>query len=128
MRSADFLEVATYPKIAFTSSKAWRQGGRLIVQGVLDLHGRQRPLQITFDEAKGLNGAGTPTWAYKASLTINRQEFGIGADSVAAKISLKDDVKLNLLLVGFFADAQPEPEPKAPSKARAARTKGSSAR
>lgn len=117
LRSDDFFDAATFPKILFTSPKAWRQGDKIVVQGTLDMHGKKKELQIAFQEAKGLNGAGMSTWAYKASLPINRQEFGIGAESVAAKISLKDDVELNLLLVGFFDDPKPEPMKKAQAKA-----------
>ena len=119
LRGDDFLDIASFPKIVFTSSKAWRQGSQLIVQGQLALHGKTKDLQIAFDEAAGLNGAGSPTWSYKGSLPINRQEFGVGAASVAAKISLKDEVRLNLLLVGFFEDPQPEVEKKAPTKSKA---------
>lgn len=117
LRSDDFFDAATFPKILFTSAKAWRQGDKIVVQGTLDMHGKKKELQIAFQEAKGLNGAGMSTWAYKASLPINRQEFGIGAENVAAKISLKDDVELNLLLVGFFDDPKPEPVKKAQAKA-----------
>lgn len=113
LRTADFFDAARYPKIVFTSRKAWREGDKIQVQGVLNMHGVEKPLQITFTEATGLNGAGTPTWSYKATLPISRKDFGIGADSVAAKISLKDEVDLNLLLVGFFHDA-----PSAPAHAR----------
>ncbi len=112
LRTADFFDAAKYPKIVFTSEKAWRQGEAVVVQGNLDMHGVVKPLQISFTEAKGLNGAGMETWAYKAALPISRKDFGIGADSVAAKISLKDEVDLNLMLVGFFNDA-PAPAQKA---------------
>ena len=112
LRTEDFFDVARFPRIVFTSEKAWREGDKVVVQGNLDLHGVAKPLQITFTEATGLNGAGNPTWSYKASLPIKRSDFGIGADSVAAKISLKDEVDLNLLLVGFFSEAPAAPAPR----------------
>lgn len=84
------------------------------------MHGRKKDLQIEFKEATGLNGADMPTWSYKATLPLNRKDFWIGTDSVAAKISLKDEVQLDLLLVGFFDDPEPEPVKKAPAKARTA--------
>jgi len=115
LRTEDFFDVAKYPRIVFTSQKAWREGDKVVVQGYLDLHGVVKPLQITFTEATGLNGAGNPTWSYKASLPIKRSDFGIGADSVAAKISLRDEVDLNLLLVGFFNE---EPAALAPKRSR----------
>lgn len=117
LRTEDFFDVTAFPRIVFTSTKAWRKGSQIIVQGTLFMHGKTKDLQIAFEEAKGLNGAEMPTWSYKATLPINRQEFGIGAESVAAKISLKDDVQLDLLLVGFFGDPQPEAT-KAPGRAK----------
>lgn len=108
LRSDDFFDASAFPKIVFTSTTVRRNGNQIVVQGTLDMHGKKKDLQITFEEAKGLNGAGTPTWSYKATLPINRQDFDIGAESVAAKISLKDEVRLNLLLVGFFEDPKPE--------------------
>lgn len=111
LRSEDFFDAVKHPKIVFVSEKAWREGDKVIVQGTLDMNGVTKSLQITFTESTGLNGAGASTWAYKAALPINRKDFGIGADSVAAKISLKDEVQLNLLLVGFFNDAPATPAP-----------------
>ena len=60
---------------------------------------------LCFLPAFGKNGAGVDTWSYEASLWLKRSDFGIGADSIAAKLSLKDPVELNLMLVGFFHDA-----------------------
>ena len=77
-----------------------------MVAGTLDLHGVKKDLTLAFEPAFGQNGAGVDTWSYEASLGIHRSDFGIGADSVAAKLSLKDPVELNLMLVGFFHDAK----------------------
>ena len=121
LRGEDFFNVGSYPKIIFTSNKAWRQGDKIVVQGTLEMHGKARDLQISFQEAKGLNGADMPTWSYKATLPLKRSDFGIGAESVAAKIGLKDDNELDLLMVGFFNDPGP-PQPvkaKTHSKAKA---------
>ena len=106
LRTPDFFDVKRFPTIVFTSSKAWRQDGKVMVAGTLDLHGAKKNLTLAFDPAFGKNGAGVATWSYEASLKINRSDFGIGAESIAAKISLKDPVELNLMLVGFFHDAK----------------------
>lgn len=116
LRTSEFFDAAAFPKIIFTSTKAWRQEDKVVVHGILEMHGKKKDLQITFQEAKGLNGAEMPTWSYKATLPINRKDFWIGTDSVAAKISLKDEIQLDLLLVGFFND--PEPIGEAPVKTK----------
>ncbi len=117
LRSADFFDVARYPKITFTSREVHRDGDRVVVRGTLAMHGVTRDLDLSFVSAEGLNGAGTRTWSYRATLPLDRLDFGLGAESVAAKISLKRPVELDLLLVGFFEEA-PAPAKKPSSAAR----------
>ena len=105
LRTADFFDAAKYPRIVFASTKIWQEGAQLMVQGDLTLHGVTRSLTLPFTAAQGLNGAGSPTWSYRATLPLNRLDYGLGADSVAAKISLRNAVELDLLLVGFFQAA-----------------------
>lgn len=118
LKKPDFFDAAKYPKIVFTSSKVWKQGTQVMVQGTLDMHGVKKDLTIPFEPSFGKNGAGNDTWSYEGSLKINRNDFGIGAGSIAAKISLKDTVELNLQLVGFFHEKEAtKPVPaKAPVK------------
>ncbi len=110
LRTADFFDVAKYPKITFVSSAVKREGDKVMVHGTLQMHGASRELDLAFVAAEGMNGAGTRTWSYRATLPLDRLDFGVGAESVAAKISLKKQVDLELLLVGFFE------EPAAPAK------------
>lgn len=114
LRSADFFDVAKYPRITFTSSDVRREGDRLRVQGALQMHGISKNLTLFFEPAEGVNGAGAHTWSYRGTLSLDRLDFGVGAESVAAKISLKRQVELNLLLVGFFE--APAGSPRAPAK------------
>ena len=109
LRNPDFFDVSRFPKITFQSSQARREGDRILVKGTLTMHGISRELEIPFVAAEGRNGADMPTWSYRASLPLDRLAFSIGADSVAAKISLKKDVELNLMLVGFFEESAPQP-------------------
>lgn len=115
LRTADFFDATRFPKITFTSTRIWRDGGVLNVAGVLDLHGIRRELLIPFEANKGETGGGT-TYAYKGTLRIKRADFALG-EGIAASLSLKDEVELNLLLVGFF-DEKKTDAPKAPAKKR----------
>jgi polyisoprenoid-binding protein YceI len=110
LRTADFFDAAKYPKISFTSQEVRKEGDRLRVRGTLAMHGVTKDLELSFVAAEGMNGAGAHTWSYRATLPLDRLDFGVGAESVAAKISLKRQVELDLLLVGFFE------EPPAPAK------------
>lgn len=102
LRSADFFDAAKHPRITFVSREVRREGGRVLLRGTLTLHGTSRELDLPFVAAEGVNGAGVRTWSYRATLPLDRLDYGVGADSVAAKISLKRQVELDLLLVGFF--------------------------
>lgn len=109
LRTPDFFDAAKYPKITFTSKEIRKDGDRMVVRGTLAMHGVSKDLELPFVAAEGMNGAGVRTWSYRATLPLDRLDFGIGAESVAAKISLKRTVELDLLLVGFFE------EPTAPA-------------
>jgi len=119
LRSDDFFDAAKYPKITFTSKEVRREGDRVIVRGSLAMHGVTRELELPFVAAEGMNGADVRTWSYRATLPLDRLDYGVGADSVAAKISLKRQVELDLLLVGFFE--APSAKASVPKKASAAR-------
>jgi polyisoprenoid-binding protein YceI len=106
LRTPDFFDAAKYPTITFTSSDVKKAGDRLVVRGTLTLRGVSRDLELPFAVAEGMNGADVRTWSYRATLPLDRLEFGVGAESVAAKISLKKQVELDLLLVGFFEEPQ----------------------
>jgi polyisoprenoid-binding protein YceI len=106
LRSADFFDAARYPKITFTSREVRKEGDRVVVRGTLAMHGVTQNLDLHFLAAEGTNGAGVRTWSYRGSLPLDRLDYGIGAESVAAKISLKRQVELDLLLVGFFEEPQ----------------------
>lgn len=105
LRSPDFFDAAKHPKITFLSREVRREGDRVVVRGSLLMHGISQDLELSFVAAEGVNGAGARTWSYRASLPLDRLAFGVGAESVAAKISLKRQVDLDLLLVGFFEEA-----------------------
>lgn len=102
LRTPDFFNVEQFPKIVFTSNSATREGDRIVVAGTLDMHGHQKPVRVTFSKVTARNGAGNMETVFKGQLTLNRNDYAIGADSVAAKISLEDEVKIKLVIAGFF--------------------------
>ncbi len=101
LKSPDFFDVAKYPMIRFASTRVKMQGSQLVVTGNLTMHGVSKTVSIPFKVAKGKNGAGVDTTTYKGKLTIDRNDYGIGTDSIAAKISLEDEVEVKLLVVTF---------------------------
>lgn len=108
LRSKDFFDVEKYPKIVFVSNKIWQADNELMVEGTLQMHGVEQPLTLKFTQKVGKNGAGVVEHVYSGTLSINRNTYGIGVDSVAAKITLQNMVQLDLLLAGFWQDASPK--------------------
>ncbi len=101
LKSPDFFDAEKHPTITFTSTSIRPKGNQLVVKGKLTMHGKSKPVTIPFKVARGKNGAGVDTTTYKGKVTIDRNDFGIGTDSIAAKISLEDEVELKLLVVTF---------------------------
>jgi polyisoprenoid-binding protein YceI len=79
LRSADFLDAATYPTLDFRSTGLRRRGGdRFVLAGDLTIRGVTRPveLDLVFD------GVARSPWgqevvAFSASTEFDREDFGI---------------------------------------------------
>ncbi|NND29282.1 MAG: YceI family protein [Myxococcales bacterium] len=101
LKSPDFFDAAKYPMIRFASTGVKKQGGQLVVTGNLTMHGVSKLVSIPFKVARGKNAAGVDTTTYKGRLTLDRNDYGVGTESIAAKISLEDEVEVKLLFVTF---------------------------
>lgn len=80
LRSADFLDVATYPAMTFTSKKIAQNGkDRLAITGDLTLRGVTREVVL---DAEALSPESKDPWGNirrgtSATTTINRKDFGL---------------------------------------------------
>jgi len=103
LRSADFLDVARYPTIAFRSTRIERaDGGHWRVTGALTLLGRTRPVLLDVDSS---TSEGTRSSAH-ATTTIDRRDFGM----TYAGFAVGKQVVITIDAVGMNppADASPE--------------------
>ena len=107
VRSADFLESATYPTMTFRSTSIGGDvaDGEFTLHGELTLHGVTRPVALAA-ELTGLSagmGAG-PVAGFEASTTINRKDFGIDIEMPleggGVVVSDKVQITLDIELVG----------------------------
>jgi polyisoprenoid-binding protein YceI len=100
LRSADFLDVETYPKITFESTRVdARNKEDLLVVGQLTVHGitREVTLEATF------NGRGKNPWdqevaGFSAETTINRKEFGLNWNAALESGGLLVGDKLDVMI------------------------------
>ncbi|MFD0687584.1 YceI family protein [Actinomadura fibrosa] len=106
VRSADFLDVATYPTMTYRSTGLRPEGDDFVVDGELSLHGvtRQVPLRLELggfgpdpfrqdDPSKGARAGFTATGE------ISRLEFGVGDSSKvpgASGLALSEKVQIVL--------------------------------
>lgn len=116
LRAADFFDVQKFPKIVFEANKVEKQGNKVTVTGTLEMHGVKQPVTLPLEVVTAKNGAGYEETVYKGQTTVKNSAFGIGAQSVAAKISLKDDVVLDIILAGFWNDPPAPAAAPAPAK------------
>lgn len=98
LKSANFLDVATYPTATFASTSVAKVGSGLTITGNLTLHGVTKPVTLDVEGPSGPNPGmdHKPHSGYTATTTIKRTDFGIAAKFPSAAVS--DDIKLTIEL------------------------------
>ena len=95
LKSADFFDVATYPKLTFKSTSIKPAGkNRYQLTGDLSLHGVTKPvtMNVLYRGTVENPMSKKPTSGFQVTGTIRRSDFGIGEKFPAPMIS--DDVQI----------------------------------
>ncbi len=99
LKSPDFFDVATHPKIEFFSTKIVPSGDGFEVHGDLTIRNITLPvvLQATF-EGRSTDLHGNERIGYEAHGKISRKEFGLlyNAALETGGVAIGDDVKIEL--------------------------------
>ncbi len=103
LRSADFFNVETFPRIHFASTEITAEGDTLHVTGNLTIKDVTRPISIDFE----YNGAATDPFGnervgLEGSVDVKRSDFGLtwnaaleaGGVLVSEKVTLEFDVSV----------------------------------
>ncbi|HEX2658883.1 MAG TPA: YceI family protein [Polyangia bacterium] len=118
--SAEFFDVARFPRAVFRSSEVTADGERFLVRGSLDLHGVVREVELT---ANAIGTIQAPDdrerIKYSARGTLNRQDFGL---------HWNQDLDMGGVVVGDMVDLVAEIEALRTDTAGAPRTSRSDAR
>lgn len=102
LRTADFLEAATYPTLTFVSTGIRQDGDGVVIDGDLTIKGVTR--QVTADLEPGgiaLGPSGIPHAGCTATFEINRHDYNVnfsavletGGVVVGDKISIQVDIE-----------------------------------
>jgi polyisoprenoid-binding protein YceI len=97
LKSPDFFDVAKYSTITFTST-SWKKTGEATfdVTGNLTMHGVTKPIVLKVDLlgfGPGMMGAQLSGW--DASVTLNREDFGVEGPAMLGK-ALGSDVGVSI--------------------------------
>ncbi len=105
IRSADFLEVETFPTMSFRSTGIRTSGSDFVLEGELTLHGVTKDVELEL-EFNGVNpGMGNgPVAGFEARTELNRRDFGIditmalegGGVVVGDKVSINLEIEAGL--------------------------------
>jgi polyisoprenoid-binding protein YceI len=78
LRSADFFDVATHPKMTFESTKVVKDGDGYVAVGNLTLRGVTKEIRMPVEFSGPIKDPwGNDRIGFSASTTIDRQEFGV---------------------------------------------------
>lgn len=101
LRAPDFFDAEKHPTITFKSSKVTpgAEKGRYKVDGVLSMHGVDKPLTLDVEYAGEANDMkGNAHAGFSATGMLNRKDFGIVYNKVldAGGMMLGDDVSISI--------------------------------
>jgi polyisoprenoid-binding protein YceI len=78
VRSPEFLDVARFPRAEFNSTDVRAGDGEIVVEGILDLHGAVRAVEMRAIAGTANVGAdGRQRCRYTTQGTLDRQAFGL---------------------------------------------------
>lgn len=92
LRSPNYFDAEKFPEITFQSKSVEKKGNDYVAHGTLTIHGVAKEVDLPF-EMKGPNeGRQGKIMGVHGSLTVNRQDYGVGK----ATPMIGSDVKIDL--------------------------------
>lgn len=99
LKTPDFFDVEKYPELTFKGKKVEKKDAKtFVVTGDLTIHGVTREVPVTVEFlGKGKGMEGEPVSGWGASITIDRNEFGVTYNGlVEGSEILGDEVKIDI--------------------------------
>ena len=86
---SDFFDVAKFPKAHFVTTAFHQNGGKVIADGNLTLHGVTKPVSLTVDFKPTATGA-----TLDVTGSVQRLDFGVGGGDYADTSVIANEVKV----------------------------------
>jgi polyisoprenoid-binding protein YceI len=98
LKSADFLDAQKYPEITFQSKSVEKTRDGFIAHGVLTIRGVSKNVDLPFKLNGPISVGGTGLLGAEASVTINRQDFGVSWSKSldGGGLVVANDVKIDI--------------------------------
>jgi polyisoprenoid-binding protein YceI len=99
IKSADFLDVETYPTLTFVSTEVRADGDDYVLVGDLTAHGVTRPVEIQVEvEGQAVDPFGNTRVGFTGHTQVNRKDFGLtwNAALETGGVLVGDKVKITL--------------------------------
>lgn len=98
LKSPDFLDVEKFPEITFQSKSIEKKPDGFIAHGVLTIRGVSKNVDLPFKVNGPISVGNSSLLGAEASLTINRQDYGVSWSKSLApgELVVGDDVKIDI--------------------------------
>jgi polyisoprenoid-binding protein YceI len=101
LRSPDFFDVVNHPEINFKSKSVMKENDGLVLVGDLTIRDTTKEVQLPFKvTGKIQDPQGNTVIGFEATLSLDRQEFGIAYSRVMDNGGLIVGNEVNIELVG----------------------------
>jgi polyisoprenoid-binding protein YceI len=98
LKSPDFLDVQKFPEITFKSKSVEKKSDGFVAHGVLTIRGVAKDVDLPFKLNGPIGVGGGNLLGAEASLTINRQDFGVSWSKAldSGGLVVANDVKIDI--------------------------------
>lgn len=98
LKSPDFLDVEKFPEITFQSKSVEKQTDGFVAHGILTIRGISKNVDLPFKINGPIKAGDSNLLGAEASLTINRQDYGVAWSKSLApgELVVANDVKIDI--------------------------------
>lgn len=98
LKSPDFLDAAKFPEITFKSNSVEKKGDGFVAHGTLTIRGVSKSVDLPFKLNGPINAGNASLLGAEASLTINRQDYGVSWSKTldGGSLVVSNDVKIDI--------------------------------